>query len=228
MVGPQKDILSIDLVNQAIEGLGDKHSFVFIKDVHHSYVGCNHIYAHFLGLEDHHKIIGLTDSIINPQQAELYRLDDEKVLRGEEININNPAFFKDIGSVQVTGKMIPLKNLNNDIIGILGTTKLMLSIASKPFYQAMNLLNANTIPLIVNKKFYQINTVQGEVRISKREVECILFLFKCMTSDAIAHCLQLSQRSVESYFVNIKNKLNVKHKNEIIEAVIKGGLLQQL
>lgn len=228
MVGLQKDTLNIDLVNQAIEGLADKNTFVFIKDTAHSYVGCNRSYAHFLGLGDQQKIIGLTDPIINPQQAELYRLDDEKVLRGETIDINNPAFFKDLGSVQVAGKMLPLKNLNNEIIGILGTTTLILSIATKPFYQAMTLLNANTIPLIVNKKFYAVNTAAGAIRISKREVECILFLFKCMTSDAIANCLQLSQRSVESYFVNIKNKLNVKHKNEIIEAVIKGGLLQQL
>lgn len=228
MVGQQKDELNSVLVNQVVSTLDDTDSFVFIKDTQHRYIGCNNTYARFLGLENKQRIVGLTDAIVNPQQADLYLQDDTKVLGGEKLIIDNPAFFKQYGKLQVSGEIIPVKNLNNDIIGIFGTTKLIFNIANRPFYSVMALLDANTIPIIVSKRFYNVDTNHGAVKLSKREVECILLLLKCITYEAIATSLQLSQRSVESYFVNIKNKLNVKQKNEIVDTVIKGGLLQQL
>lgn len=228
MVGHGKSVLDLDLANQAISLLGDNHSFVFIKDTDHRYISCNDNYAKFLGLSNYTEIVGLTDMVINPQHAELYLSDDQRALKGEIITIDNPAYFNGLGLVSVTGKILPLKNINNHVNGILGTTKLILTIANKPFYQVIKFLNADTIPLIVSKKHYAINGKYGTVRLSKREIECILFLLKSMTTEAIAGCLQLSQRSVESYFVNIKNKLNVKLKHEILDTVILGGLLEQL
>lgn len=228
MVGQHKNELNSCLVNKVVSSLDDTDSFVFIKDIYHRYLGCNNTYARFLGLDDKQNIIGLTDAVLNPTQADLYLQDDTKVLSGEKLIIDNPAFFKQYGKLQVSGEIIPVKNLNNDIIGIFGTTKLVFNIATQPFHAVMALLDANTVPLIVNKRFYLLNTNHGEVKLSKREVECILLLFKCITYEAIAASLRLSQRSVESYFVNIKNKLNLKQKHEIVEAVIKGGLLQQL
>lgn len=228
MVGQQKDVLNSALVDKVVTSLDDSDSFVFMKDIYHRYLGCNNTYARFLGLEDKQKIIGLTDWVINPEQADLYLQDDTKVLSGQKIIIDNPAVFKNYGQLQVNGEITPVKNLNNEVIGIFGTTKLIFNIANKPFHAVMALIDANTVPLIVNRRHYEINTNLGTIKLSKREVECVLLLFKCITYEAIATSLKLSQRSIESYFVNIKNKLNVKQKNEIVEAVIKGGLLQQL
>lgn len=228
MVGQKENELSLILVSQLLSHIGDEYSFVFIKDLQHNYVWCNDNYARLLGLDKDKSIAGLNDSIINPLHAEAYRADDDKVLRGEILEINNPGYFKDLGIATVTGKIMPIRNERNQIYGIVGTTKLIYSLANKSFAQAISLLNANNISHIVAKSNYTVNTRYGEVKLSKRETECILFLFKCLTADEIAQSLQLSKRSIESYFVNIKNKLNVNHKSEIVEAVIRGGLLEQL
>jgi len=228
MVGQKQNEYILNLANQILPLVGDQHSFVFIKDKQHQYVGCNNNYARYLGFNNYTAIVGLTDLIINPDHAHIYRTDDEKVLRGELVEINNPAYFKKIGNVAVAGKIIPLKDDANNVAGILGVTQLIHSLANKPFAKAIAMLNANNILLTVNKNWYEVNTRYGKVKISKREVQCILFLFKSFTSEDIAQNLQLSRRSVESYLVNIKNKLNVSHKSEIVETIILGGLLEQL
>ncbi len=228
MVGQKTNEKSLALAKQLLDSIGDQHSFVFIKDQQHQYVACNNNYARFLGLENDQAIVGLTDLIVNPLHADIYRADDKKVLQGKILEINNPGYFKDLGIATVTGRIVPIRNEDNEITGILGTTRLIYSLANKSFVQAIAMLNANTIPLIVTKSFYAIKTRYGEVKLSKRETECILFLFKCLTADDIAQNLELSKRSVESYFVNIKNKLNVNHKSEIIEITVAGGLLEQL
>lgn len=228
MVGQKENELSLTLVKQLLDLIDDPHSFVFVKDQQHRYVACNNNYARFLGLENDKSIIGLTDAIINPIHAEIYRTDDDKVLHGQILNINNPGYFKDLGIVMVAGKIAPIKDEYDQNIGILGTTKLVHSLANKSFAQAIAMLNAHSIPYIVTKNSYTITTRYGKIKLSKRETECILFLFKCLTSTEIAENLELSKRSVESYLVNIKNKLNVNHKSEIIEAVVLGGLLEQL
>ena len=145
-----------------------------------------------------------------------------------KLSIANPANFSGLGAVTVAGKIVPLKNEYNQITGILGTTRLIYSIANQPFAQALAILNAHTIPLIVNRSWYEINTRYGKIRISRREAQCILFLLKSYTAEDIASALDLSARSIESYFVNIKNKLNVHHKSDILELVITGGLFEQI
>jgi len=228
MVGQNENELSPWLVRQLLGLIDNQYSFVFVKDQQHRYVACNSNYARFLGLESDKAIVGLMDTILNPLHADIYRTDDDKVLQGQVLDINNPGYFKDLGIVMVAGKIVPLKNEYNQNVGILGTTRLVHCLANKSFTHAIAMLNSNSIPHIVNRNFYIVNTRYGKIKLSRREVECILFLFRCLTATEIAQNLELSKRSVESYLVNIKNKLNVSHKSEIIETVVLGGLLEQL
>lgn len=61
-------------------------------------------------------------------------------------------------------------------------------------------------------------------KISDRERQCIFHLVKGKTTTQIAESLGLSQRTVESYLDNIKNKLGCNSKSMLIDTILQMGL----
>lgn len=57
----------------------------------------------------------------------------------------------------------------------------------------------------------------GIEKLSPRELECVQLLMKSKSAQQTADHLGLSRRTIESYFENIKNKLNCADKREIAE-----------
>jgi len=55
---------------------------------------------------------------------------------------------------------------------------------------------------------------------SKRETECMYFTARGKSAKEIAKLLGLSYRTVEFYMSNIKKKLKVNSKNELIDKII--------
>jgi DNA-binding CsgD family transcriptional regulator len=227
MVG-QKQIGLTESTEQLIKLLAEFNQFVFCKDIQHRYVNCNQDYAKVLGYPTINDVLGLTDDKLNPLYAPIYKKDDNLVLQGENLSINNPAYFKEIGIVTVTGKIMPFRDYDGNIIGVIGTTNLSNNISKKSFIEVLKMLDGYNLQQIVCKNSYIVKTKYGMVKLSRRETQCILLLFKSYTADDIAYSLGLSKKSIESYFVNIKNKLNLCHKSQIIDTVINGELLEQL
>lgn len=60
----------------------------------------------------------------------------------------------------------------------------------------------------------------NEIYFSKQEIKCLRLLVTGKTIKLIGQQMSLSPRTVESYLENIKRKLNVKTKSELIEKVI--------
>lgn len=56
--------------------------------------------------------------------------------------------------------------------------------------------------------------------LSKREIECLRLLLQGKTVKLCAHELRLSPRTVEHYLENIKVKLNVKTRTQLIEKAL--------
>jgi DNA-binding CsgD family transcriptional regulator len=56
--------------------------------------------------------------------------------------------------------------------------------------------------------------------LSKREEECLRLTLKGCTAKKIARMLDLSHRTVEEYLTNIKIKMGVKSKSELIELAV--------
>ena len=59
-----------------------------------------------------------------------------------------------------------------------------------------------------NKPFAFNKIYLDNIRLSKRETECIYYLIRGMTIKRIAQTLKLSPRTVESYIKNIKNRIS--------------------
>lgn len=51
---------------------------------------------------------------------------------------------------------------------------------------------------------------------TRRELECVPLLLKCLSSKQIAEQLQISFRTVEVYIENLKRKTGTHNKNELV------------
>lgn len=63
---------------------------------------------------------------------------------------------------------------------------------------------------------YIVKNNSQRVNFTVRETQCILLLKKACTTSAIAQILHISKRTVETYFEQIRDKLNVSHKGQVI------------
>ncbi|MBN1457422.1 MAG: PAS domain S-box protein [Sedimentisphaerales bacterium] len=97
---------------------------VFWKDLDLNYLGSNSHFAKDAGLNSTEEIIGKNDFELSwHKQAELYRADDRKVIETGKARINyeEPQTWKDGTHLWLKTSKVPLRDINGNIIGILGT-----------------------------------------------------------------------------------------------------------
>jgi len=101
-------------------------SFYFAKDLNGKFVFVNRLLLDYFHMKSGHEIIGKTDfEILRDDLAKKYRIDDESVIKTEAAIRNKLEIVDDgTGNVNwfVTTKA-PLRNINNDIVGIEGITR---------------------------------------------------------------------------------------------------------
>lgn len=73
------------------------------------------------------------------------------------------------------------------------------------------------------KKFYLTNGAYTTA-LSRREVECLIYLSTGKSSGVAARLMGIGTRTVESYLVNIKEKINCFSKNQVIDTFLNGSL----
>lgn len=73
------------------------------------------------------------------------------------------------------------------------------------------------------KKYRIKHDGYSNVKLSSRELECIFLYAKGKTAKETARELNISQRTVETYFENIKNKLNCYTKDQVLRFLVKDG-----
>lgn len=97
--------------------------YVYWKDRNFVYQGCNNLVAQYLGLKSPLEIIGKTDEDFNWDETRVNFLHhtDELILHEGITNIVEDAIPKEDGSSRIMlSSKAPLRNENNEIVGILG------------------------------------------------------------------------------------------------------------
>lgn len=92
----------------------------------------------------------------------------------------------------------------------------------KPYNQHYNdniKITGDNVHLKVNRLHLNINN--QEVRFSPRETECIRQLLQFKTSGQLAESMSVTIRTVECFIEQIKRKMNVFSKQELLEKLIK-------
>lgn len=96
---------------------------VFWKDLNLNYLGCNRLFAMDAGYSNPRQVVGKSDDqMVWKDQAELYRADDTKVMnaRVPKLNYEEPHTNSDGDTIWLRTSKIPLRNLDGEVIGILG------------------------------------------------------------------------------------------------------------
>lgn len=100
-------------------------AFVFWKDRHGVYLGCNYRFAANAGLASAEQIVGLTDLDLPWKSAEAahYRADDRAVMESgvPKLNYEETQTTAEGLVTAVRTSKVPLRNLEGEVIGILGT-----------------------------------------------------------------------------------------------------------
>lgn len=111
----QKDLLTSIIRHAPIR--------VFWKDRGLRYVGCNDQFARDAGLSGPDDLVGRTDFDMGwRDQAERYRVDDLAVLESgvPKLDFEEPQTTPDGGTIWLRTSKVPLRDDNNQIVGILG------------------------------------------------------------------------------------------------------------
>ncbi|MCP3942045.1 MAG: PAS domain S-box protein, partial [Desulfobacteraceae bacterium] len=100
-----------------IENLPQK---IFLKDKNSTYISCNQSYAKDLGIKSN-QIAGKTDYDFFPKQlSEKYQTDDKRVMDSGVIEELQEKYFKNGQELWVNTVKIPVKDIDDNIIRILG------------------------------------------------------------------------------------------------------------
>jgi PAS domain S-box-containing protein len=96
---------------------------IFWKNKDSVYLGCNRLLAEDAGRKSSEDVVGETDYTLSwREQAELYRKDDLEVMRSgnSKLGYEEPQTTPDGKQIWLRTTKVPLRDINNRIVGILG------------------------------------------------------------------------------------------------------------
>lgn len=130
--------------------------------------------------------------------------------------IEDDVLLKNAHSFQCMTIVLPWYNEDNKIAGVLGCSVIP---GKHSFSQSLShifnigLYNPeNHFAKQLTKQFLMNN-----IYLSSREYQCVQLLKQGYTAKKIGKLLNLSHRTVEHYLENVKNKIGVSSKNELIQ-----------
>lgn len=222
--------LSLDeLVNLTAE---PNHYYLFIKNKNSCYEYANQPFVELMSLKQQKELLGQSDSLLcaDKEQVKRYWDDDCFVLESLQsrpvLDKVAPRYNSPLVKT-MKGTLYPLTinaNHPNYVLGIVTPlTKLI-----KLDWDTLFSLNYDELAELLVKKRYPLVIHGVTIYFSKREIQVLVELLRGSHTGQIAEHLCLKQSTVESYLVNIKNKLGVSTKAELIAIVISSRFLQQI
>lgn len=206
---------------------------VFIKDEHSRYLCANSNFIQLMGLKNIQQLRQSTDQELSTsaQNAQKYRELDCCILEENcAIAVKEQIAPKKNQPIMkmMQGKLYPLSSENKQckgyVLGIVAPESQLLKLDWDTIFQ----LTSTELRTLLVKRSFKLWLPWGDVVLSKMEVLTLIQLLKGQHAGEIAETLTLKQTTIESYLTNIKNKLGVNQKSELIHVVTKNQLLQQI
>ena len=184
-------------------------------------LGCNTIQANFIKQNTGcSNVIGRTFFDMFPyNEARMGELNDRKAIKDTTIKLfAERGFGRDCLSFKTQ-----LRDSANNIIGIFGLAFYLDEITLSKTVYMINKLNLSMLQTDLQttllERYFSVNASL----FSKREQECIYYLFKGMTAKEIGKILKISFRTVQAHIDHIKCKLNCNSSMQIIAKIIHGN-----
>jgi len=87
--------------------------------------------------------------------------------------------------------------------------------------------NGITLPFSILHEGYSLRTLNGPVKLSKREIECLFHLSQGKSIKEIGRLLNISPRTVETYILSSKRKTGYHNKADLTDC-LRNDLLKWL
>jgi len=203
-----------------IENIFDQINIcVWAKDKNFKYIFCNEKYAEAANVDSPHQIIGKNDDDMPwRSQADYFREGDFAVLQGKKrINVQETEIRIDkVVDILVTENK--LFNRHGQCIGLIGS---YIEIPNQYIARKSGHYDQE-------KKRYYLGGIFKSVYLTWREAQVLKQLLLGYTAEQTGNHLGLSRKTVEGYINNIKIKLQVSTKGELLATAIQHGLTQIL
>ncbi len=193
---------------------------VFFYDREHTVIEANEPCLSICGVQSRNDLVGKTISSICDyrEQVEIIHLNNQRVMRDKNMLAIDEHIVAahDIYSHSISFKF-PWLDADDELIGVFGCAVIVSS---------QNLENIAGQTAMIVEKFCAANNNPASTRLingkyfSAREMDVVKLIMRGKTVKETALQLGLSQRTVESYFSNIKLKLNVTTKSEFFEKML--------
>lgn len=143
---------------------------------------------------------------------------DKKVIDSKKTQIvEDSALRKDDFSFHTLSIKSPWYENNNKIIGIFGCT---IVLGKQPLDKSLEQIASLGLLDIKENHSVKFGQEVNDVYLSKREIECLHHTIQGKSAKIIGFELDISQRTVEEHIANIKAKLGVRTKTELIYKAI--------
>jgi DNA-binding CsgD family transcriptional regulator len=225
---------NLQLSGEAMHDLltcADSH-FIFVKNIHSIYQYNNKQFASLMGLKSAISLTGYQDKDLTRDKSKLnlYLQHHEHVLdtctslqtQADVVPKHNPLLAK-----LVSGMMHPVFDNYTKPVAVLGIMQLHNQLFQLDIDTAVS-LTGEELGEVLSRHSYPIKLGDRTISLSKREVQCLVALFKGCQAGEIAAQLKLKQSTVEFYLENLKNKLGESKKSALIQAAIHHQVIQQL
>lgn len=199
---------------------------VYFVDRNGTILNLNEHTVEYCGFASAKSAIGNTVALVaKTETVNFEKQHDQLVIKNKKLIIKQEYFFslndKDLSAI--TFKQ-PWYSDENKIIGIFGCSVILnnsdnLSHAFSYILQSKLFSFTDDNQLCPTLLGYEVDSVH----LSPQLMQCAKLLIRGKTAKAIAAELNLSRRTVEYYLENIKVKLNVSNKSELIEKLINYG-----
>lgn len=207
-------------------------SVVCIKDHQSRFQYSNQKFRDLFGIQRAHELKNLTsfDLCRDRSLAKLYAQHDQLVLDTQR-PLNVCADIKPKHDSNITeilkGTLYPLQLGIKKASAVVIVTHSMLQFKMRSLEDLLS-LSASEVSFLLKKRSYPVRLSWGYVNIAKRELECLIQILMGKHAGEIAVELKLRQTTIESYVTNLKNKLGVCGRSELVAAAISARIFQQV
>jgi len=198
----------------SIEQHGAIATFHWLKDKTGKFLTVSENIAEMAGLDSAVSLIGKSDDHMPWQdRVDLYN-EEEKIALSGKLHQHYQLQTTIKGTIKIIVTKSPLLNQFGKIIGTIGSS-----------IDVTNKYIAHCGGKVDSRKRLHLGKYFNNEYLTRKEFMVLKYTLHGYTSKKTGELLNLSKRTVESYIINIKAKLQCQTKGDIIHVAIKHGLL---